>query len=153
MPDQIAPIYLNRRVRKARTVAWTAVTEPGQVAQWFADVTPLGKVGDAYTVTFEDGSAVEGSVLALDPGRRFMHTWRWTGDDEARTTRVTWAVEPMSAGGSRIVLEHDGWADAGLTEQDRDDHSAYWNDYLDALRELLDPGLPQPPDEVPSWIV
>jgi uncharacterized protein YndB with AHSA1/START domain len=152
VPASIPPIYLNRRVRKSRQVAWAAITDPEQVAQWFAQVTPVGKVGEAYRVEFEDGSSVDGAILASDPGRRFMHSWRWAGDDASRTTRVTWAVEPMSAGGSRIVLEHDGWVDAGLTEQDRNDHAAYWNDYLDALRELLDPGLPQPPDEVPSWI-
>ena len=145
---QIAPIHLNRRVRKARTTAWAAITDPAVVSQWFAQVSPLGKVGDPYRVEFEDGSAVEGRLLAVDPGRRFVHEWRWDGDDPIATTRVTWAVEPMASGGSRIVLEHDGWADAGLDQSARDDHAGYWESYLDDLRELLDPELPQPPDEV-----
>jgi hypothetical protein len=46
------------------------------------------------------------------------------------------------------VLEHDGWADAGLTEEDREDHAGYWDAYLDNLRELVDPDLPEPPEEV-----
>lgn len=144
----IAPIHLNRRVRPARSAAWAAITEPEQVARWFARVPMLQKVGDPYRIDFEDGSAVAGHLLALDPGRRFVHSWRWEGDAAGATTRVTWAVEPMSTGGSRIVLEHDGWADAGLGESDRDEHNAYWAGYLDALRELLDPGLPEPLDEV-----
>lgn len=148
VPAQIAPIHLSRRVRTGRPATWAALTEPALVAHWFAIVTPLGKVGDPYRVDFEDGSAVDGFVLAVEPGRRFMHSWRWAGDEETRTTRVTWAVEPMSTGGSRIVLEHDGWADAGLTESDRDDHAGYWDAYLEGLRELLDPGRPEPPDEV-----
>jgi uncharacterized protein YndB with AHSA1/START domain len=118
------------------------------VAQWFAEVSPLGKVGDPYRIDFEDGSAVAGTVLAVDRGRRFAYSWCWEGDDPATATRVTWSVEPMSSGGSRIVLEHDGWADAGLGGAARDDHAGYWETYLDGLRELLDPGLPQPPDEV-----
>ena len=69
-------------------------------------------------------------------------------EDPTRTTRVSWAVEPMSSGGSRIVLEHGGWADAGLTQADRHDHAGYWNTYLDNLRRLLDPDLPEPPEEV-----
>jgi hypothetical protein len=54
----------------------------------------------------------------------------------------------MSSGGSRIVLEHDGWSRPGLAPSDRDDHESYWNQYLDNLRELLDPDLPEPPEEV-----
>ena len=145
---KISPIHLNRRVRTPRAAAWAAITEPDQVAQWFATVTPLGKVGDPYRIEFEDGSAVVGRLLAIDPGRRFVHGWAWEGDEAGATTRVTWAVEPMSTGGSRIVLEHDGWADAGLGQSDRDEHAGYWEAYLDDLRALLDPGLPQPPDEV-----
>lgn len=145
---QIAPIHLNRRVRKSRAQAWAAITDPEMVAQWFTSVSALGKVGDPYRIEFEDGSAVVGSVLAVEPGRRFVHSWAWEGNGSGATTRVTWAVEPMFAGGSRIVLEHDGWANAGLPESDRDDHAGYWEAYLDELREVLDPGLPQPPDEV-----
>ena len=146
--DTIPSIHLNRRVRAARTAAWAALTDPEVVAQWFAEVSPLGKVGDPYRVGFEDGSAVTGTVLALDRGRRFAYSWRWKGDDPATATRVTWAVEPMSRGGSRIVLEHDGWADAGQDRAARDDHAGYWETYLDSLRELLDPELPEPPEEV-----
>lgn len=144
----IAPIHLSRRVRSPRAAAWAAITEPEQVARWFASVSPLGTVGDPYRIEFEDGSAVAGRLLALDTGRRFVHTWQWEGEPARATTRVTWAVEPMSTGGCRIVLEHDGWADAGLGAADRDDHAAYWADYLDTLRGLLDPGLPEPPDEI-----
>lgn len=144
----IAPIHLARRVRAARSAAWATITEPELVGQWFARVTPLGKVGDPYRIDFEDDSAVVGTVLSVDPGRRFAYSWQWEGDASRAATRVTWAVEPMSTGGTRIVLEHDGWADAGLSAADRDDHAGYWTAYLDDLRELLDPGRPEPPDEV-----
>jgi uncharacterized protein YndB with AHSA1/START domain len=144
----IAPIHLNRRVRAPRATAWAAITDPERVAGWFATVTPVGAVGDPYRIEFEDGSVVTGRVLAVDPGRRFAHSWAWEGNAAAAPTRVTWAVEPMSTGGSRIVLEHDGWVDAGLAERDRDEHAGSWEAYLDDLRELLDPGLAQPPDEV-----
>jgi uncharacterized protein YndB with AHSA1/START domain len=145
--DSIPPIHLQRRVRVERGAAWTAITDPEIVARWFALVSPLGRVGDPYRIEFEDGTEVVGRVLALEPGRRFAHGWRWLHDEESKTTRVTWAVEPTSFG-SRIVLEHDGWADAGLTLEDRDDHAGYWDAYLDNLRELLDPDLPEPPEEV-----
>jgi uncharacterized protein YndB with AHSA1/START domain len=146
-PEPIPPIHLQRRTRVPRATAWAAITDPAIVARWFAEVSPLGAVGDPYRVTFEDGTGIVGRILALEPGRRFAHSWRWDTDKETRTTRVTWAVEPTSFG-SRIVLEHDGWADAGLTRDDRDDHERYWTAYLDNLRTLLDPDLPEPPEEV-----
>jgi uncharacterized protein YndB with AHSA1/START domain len=143
----IPPIHLQRRVRVPRATAWQAITDPGIVARWFAKVSPPGAVGETYRIVFEDGTEVAGTILAMEPGRRFAYSWRWSHEDESRTTRVTWAVEPTSFG-SRIVLEHDGWADAGLTEEDREDHAGYWDAYLDNLRELLDPDLPEPPEEV-----
>jgi uncharacterized protein YndB with AHSA1/START domain len=144
----IPPIHLQRRTRVPRATAWAAITDPAIVARWFADVSPLGQVGAPYRIEFGDGTEVLGRVLSLEPGRRFSHAWRWAQADEGQATRVTWAVEPMSSGGSRIVLEHDGWADAGLGLSERDDHESYWDQYLDNLRELLDPDLPEPPDEV-----
>src|SRR5688572_10017573 len=112
--DGIPPIHLQRRVRVPRAISWAAITDPAIVGRWFADVSPLGAVGDPYQIEFEDGTSIDGAVLAVEPGRRFVHSWRWQPEPKPRTTRVTWAVEPMSNGGSRIVLEHDGWADAGL---------------------------------------
>jgi uncharacterized protein YndB with AHSA1/START domain len=144
----IPPIHLQRRTRASRAAAWEAITNPSVVARWFADVSALGRVGDPYRVEFGDGTAVAGVIQSIEPTRRFSYSWRWEHEPEAASTRVTWAVEPMSSGGSRIVLEHDGWADAGLTAADCDDHAGYWEAYLDNLRTLLDPDLPEPPEEV-----
>jgi uncharacterized protein YndB with AHSA1/START domain len=146
-PERIPPIHLQRRVRVPRQTSWAAITDPSIVARWFARVSPLGRVGDAYLIEFADGTEIVGTLLAVDPGRRFAHTWRWRHEPESRSTRVTWAVEPTSFG-SRIVLEHDGWADAGFDRAQRDDHERYWNEYLDNLRTLIDPDLPEPPEEV-----
>jgi uncharacterized protein YndB with AHSA1/START domain len=147
-PAPIPPIHLQRRTRVPRAAAWEAITDPSVVVRWFADVAAPGRVGDPYWIRFADGTAVAGVILSIETGRRFSYSWRWEHEPEARSTRVTWAVEPMSSGGSRIVLEHDGWADAGLTAAEREDHAGYWEAYLDNLRALLDPDLPEPPDEV-----
>ena len=117
--------------------AWRAVTDPLEVAEWFADVTPAGAVGSAYRVDFGDGSAVEGTVRAHDPGRRLAYSWHWTDDEAGPTTLVTWAVEPAGATASLIRLTHDGWAAAGSDQATRDDHAAYWEDYLGGLAEIL----------------
>jgi uncharacterized protein YndB with AHSA1/START domain len=93
--------------------------------------------GDPYALDFGDGSVVEGTILELQPGRRFAHSWRWAGVEPEMVTRVAWLVEPTAAGGSRIVLEHDGWTEAGADLETRDDHAGYWEGYLDDLAALL----------------
>ncbi len=121
-------------------VAWAYLTEPDRVAEWFTDVVPLGAVGEAYRIDFGEGSVVEGEILELEPGRRFAHGWAWTDAERVAEppTRVEWRIEPLPGGGSRILLRHDGWTEAGADDAMRDDHEAYWSGYLDDLRDLLE---------------
>jgi uncharacterized protein YndB with AHSA1/START domain len=141
------------------------VTDPAQIAAWFTDASPLGAVGDPYRLDFGDGSLVEGVVRELDPGRSFAYTWAWSsaegradagavgraggagaGDGAGGSggaggrpgaTLVRWIVEPLPWGGSRITLVHEAWDEAGLDAGARDEHAAYWDDYLKALAEYL----------------
>jgi len=133
----VPPIVIEIETAVDAGRAWRAVTEPAEVAEWFADVTPAGPAGSPYRVDFGDGSAIEGSVRALDPGRRLAYTWHWTDDEAGPTTLVTWAVEPAGEGRARVRLTHDGWLEAGSDRATRDDHAAYWEDYLTGLSEVL----------------
>jgi uncharacterized protein YndB with AHSA1/START domain len=133
----VEPIDLVIDVPVAPAAAWTAITDPARIAEWFTDATGLGPAGSPYRLDFGDGSVVEGTVLAVDPGRSFSHSWAWTGAEPVETTTVTWSVEP-SARGSRIRLVHDGWDAAGLDRGTRDDHAAYWQGYLEDLGAVLD---------------
>ena len=135
-PATVPPIVIRFHSPAPLDRAWRAVTEPAEVAKWFADVTPAAATGAPYRVDFGDGSAVEGVIRALQPGRRLAYTWAWAGED-GPTTLVTWDVAPDD-GGSRITLTHDGWAQAGVDQATRDDHAGYWEGYLAALRGLLE---------------
>jgi uncharacterized protein YndB with AHSA1/START domain len=88
--------------------AWEALTDPDRVAEWFTDASPVGAPGDEYRLDFGD-SAVAGSIVEVDHGRRFSHTWLWEGAEPEDETLVTWTVEPISDDGSRVILEHGGW--------------------------------------------
>lgn len=134
MTTMLAPIRLSIETPAAPDVAWEAITDPDRIVEWFTTASALGRVGDPYRLDFGD-SVVEGVVVTVDPGRSFSHTWSWTdsGSDE---TVVTWTVEPLRAGGSRVVLEHAGWT-AGSDETARDDHRGYWESYLEDLVALL----------------
>ena len=133
MTDPLEPIRLSIETPADAETAWLAITDPDRIAEWFTDASPLGGVGDAYRLDFGD-SAVDGRILAVETGRGFSHTWSWDGGDDTEPTVVSWTVEPLP-GGSRIVLEHGGWADGD--DALRGDHLGYWESYLEDLAALL----------------
>jgi uncharacterized protein YndB with AHSA1/START domain len=134
----VPPVRLEIETPASVDVAWAALTQPERVAEWFTDASTLGAVGTAYRLDFGDGSLVEGVVTELEPGRRFAHTWAWADAEPGQQTLVTWTVEPLEAGGSRVTLVHDGWSKAGLDETARDEHEGYWVGYLEDLAAVLE---------------
>jgi uncharacterized protein YndB with AHSA1/START domain len=137
MSETLPPIILKIITAVPVADAWTALTDPARVADWFTDVTPLGAVGDPYRLDFGDGSVVNGVVQVVEPECRFAHTWGWLDAAPRQETVVTWTVESLEDGGTRITLIHDGWSEAGADEAMRDDHEGYWSGYLDDLAAIL----------------
>jgi uncharacterized protein YndB with AHSA1/START domain len=133
---QPPPIELTIETPADADVAWEAITDPDRVAEWFTDASPLGKPGDPYRLDFGD-SVVEGSVVSVEPGRSFSHTWAWDGGEDDPETLVSWLVEPVAGGGSRITLEHGRWPATTADDTTRDDHLGYWEAYLEDLAALL----------------
>ncbi|MFP5343017.1 MAG: SRPBCC family protein [Candidatus Limnocylindria bacterium] len=136
MTAAIPPIDRIVAVPVRAATAWAAITDPDRIAEWFTDASPLGRPGDAYRLDFGDGSVVEGEVVAVEPRRSFAHTWHWAGAPDSETTTVRWSVE-ASGEGATIRLVHDGWAEAGLDRQARDDHDDYWVGYVEDLEAVL----------------
>lgn len=133
----VPPIRLELVTGADPELAWRTLTEPDRVVLWLTDAVDVGRVGDAYLLDFGDGSLVRGRILAVEPGRSFSHTWAWEDAEATEVTTVTWTLEPM-LGGTRIRLQHDGWAEAGLDGSARADHERYWAGYLDDLRDVLE---------------
>ncbi|MGZ8514341.1 MAG: SRPBCC family protein [Candidatus Limnocylindrales bacterium] len=138
MATSLPPIVLDVETAVGPAEAWAAVTTPERIAEWFTDASPLGSIGTAYRLDFGDGSVVEGVVTELEPGRHFAHTWAWADAEPGQQTWVSWTVEPLENGGSRVTLVHDGWSKAGLDETARDEHEGYWIGYLEDLGAILE---------------
>jgi uncharacterized protein YndB with AHSA1/START domain len=115
---------------------WAALTEPERIAEWFTEASPL-----AASVTSIDSTSATAAwsrgLTQIEPGQRFAHTWVWADPEPSPETLVSWSVEPIGTGGSRITLTHAGWDEAGVDEATRDDHEAYWSGYLDDLEAIL----------------
>jgi uncharacterized protein YndB with AHSA1/START domain len=137
MAAPLPPITREIETAAPPAAAWVALTDPVRVAEWFTEASPVGRPGAPYRLDFGDGSVVDGVIVALEPGRGFAHTWAWADTEPRQETLVTWRIEPLAAGGSRVVLVHDGWTEAGADEALRDDHEGYWSGYLDDLAEIL----------------
>jgi uncharacterized protein YndB with AHSA1/START domain len=58
---------------------------------------------------------VVGEVIAVDPPRRFTHTFKFTMRDDAPTV-VTWQLEETPTG-CRVTLTHGGWTDQAKTHK------------------------------------
>jgi uncharacterized protein YndB with AHSA1/START domain len=53
---------------------------------------------------------VDGEVIESDPPRRLVHTYRFLFNDSHKAegfTRVTWAIEKVAAGFSRLTVTHE----------------------------------------------
>ena len=79
-------------------------------------------------------------ILIVEPERRFAHTWAWADAEPRQETQVTWRIDPLPGGNSRITLVHEGWTEAGANASLRDDHEGYWSGYLDDLAAILAEG-------------
>jgi uncharacterized protein YndB with AHSA1/START domain len=138
VPTRLPPIRLEIETPASPADTWETLTVPERVAEWFTQASKLGALGSAYRLDFGDGTVVEGVVTRLEPGRRFAHTWAWEDTVPGQETEVSWSVEPLEGGGSRVTLVHDGWAEAALDETARDEHESYWVGYLDDLAAVLE---------------
>ncbi len=137
MISPIDAIRLRAETEASPATLWAWLTEPEKLATWFSAATPLGAPGDPYVLDFGDGSAVEGTVRAVDARHSFSHTWRWRDDPDTSATLVSWTVETLPDERAAVVLVHDGWTEAGHPAAVRDEHATYWRGYLGALVDLL----------------
>jgi uncharacterized protein YndB with AHSA1/START domain len=136
--EVVPPIRLVVVIPIPPKTAWTWLTEPDRVAEWFTEAGPVGEVGSLYRLDFGEGSVVEGPIVAVEPGRAFAHRWAWLDVEPRQETLVRWTIRELPSGGSEVELLHEGWDEAGADTAIRDDHEAYWSGYLDDLRDLLE---------------
>ena len=134
---RVPPIELVVDTGADPDTAWRTLTEPARVALWLTEASAPRRVGDSYRLDFGEGSIVRGEIMVLEPGHAFAHRWAWDGGETGEVTLVSWAVSPR-AGGSRILLRHDGWDEAGMDATARDVHAAYWAGYIEDLRDVLE---------------
>jgi uncharacterized protein YndB with AHSA1/START domain len=121
---------------------WKAITE--EVANWWGSEATYKttkhevelRVGGAYR---SDGVGangpfhVSGTVVELDPPRKYVVTWQPSWTSEAPTT-VTYVLEPI-VDGTRLTLSHTGFTDPASCES----HGEGWTRVLEWLAGYAQP--------------
>lgn len=83
---------------------WSAVTDPGRLANWIAKVDGDLRLGGGFTATFTSGWEGPGRVDVCEPPRRLLVTLRPGHDDQ-----TVIEAELFAAGGrTRLVVEERG---------------------------------------------
>jgi uncharacterized protein YndB with AHSA1/START domain len=75
--------------------------------EWTADVRVRG-TWRASGVGIRGPYVLEGEFLEIDPPRKLVHTWHTVGTPAPPTT-VTYLLDPVDGGGTRITLRHSGF--------------------------------------------
>jgi uncharacterized protein YndB with AHSA1/START domain len=77
---------------------WRALTDPRHSFTFKAEPTP-----------WWDG-IVRCEVLEMDLHKRLRYSWRSGPESSPLDTVVTWTLTPTRSGGTRLALEHSGFA-------------------------------------------
>jgi uncharacterized protein YndB with AHSA1/START domain len=141
---QVYQMYINVPQEKV----WEAITTPEIVATYFrgAQVEGTYEPGTQIRTASADGSQEWGNntVLEADPPRKLVHTWRSLYDADLAAepeSRVTWEIEGLPGGYSRLTLIHDKLDASPKTAAS----VTGWIYYLSSLKSVLETGIPLPP--------
>jgi uncharacterized protein YndB with AHSA1/START domain len=90
---------------------WAALTDADALTAWYwpASAEPRAtsdpQVGGHFSLTTPNAAmGFDGEYLELEPPRRIVQSWRWTGDEQP--SRVTIELTP-AGGGTDLVVVHD----------------------------------------------
>lgn len=144
-----APVLtLERRFAASPAAVYAAWTRPELLAGWWgprhtrvetAEVD--ARVGGRFRVVLvEEGGArheVSGVYSEVEPGRKLVFSWAWSGAPPERASRVTVAFRAVP-GGTELTLLHDRFADPDTAAR----HRRGWTESLEKLSAGFAPGEP-----------
>ncbi len=130
---------------------WSALTDPGRLARWIAEVEGDLRPGGEFRARFTSGWEGTGRVEACEPPRRLLVTTRASGKRDEHVIEATLAAD---GGQTILVIETRGMpldllADYGagwqvhaedlaayLAGRERCDIEARWDELLPAYQDL-----------------
>ena len=142
-PRQVYQVF----IRATPERVWDAITNGDQTRRYFygAVVRSTWRAGEpiAYGDAGEPPTH-QGTILEVDPPRRLVHTFAFSAaaDPEAAgdpPSRVTWEIEPRTAGQCRVTLVHDEFPSETKTYRNV---ANGWPFIVSSLKTFLETGEP-----------
>jgi len=134
-------------IKAPQARVWAAITTPEFTAHYYYGSTLKTdlSVGSPFTYHMANGSPiVEGEVVLSDPPNRLVHTYHslWPPLDEDAPTKVTWELESMSEGVTKVTVMHEDFQGETATYQGL--QSGGWTWILSNMKTYLETGEPMP---------
>jgi uncharacterized protein YndB with AHSA1/START domain len=102
---------VERTYRHDPAKVWRALTDPAALGAWLMETDFAAEVGRAFWMRCDDGRGGTDlylcKVLALEPQRRMVWSWRRDAEEGAGETQVEFRLEEV-AGGTRLTVRHSG---------------------------------------------
>jgi uncharacterized protein YndB with AHSA1/START domain/DNA-binding transcriptional ArsR family regulator len=126
---------------------WEAITKPEFTSRYYYDSTLTNDFTDGSPLAYHmpNGSPiVEGQVVSSDPPNRLVHTYHslWPPMDEDAPTQVTWELESMPGGVTKVTVVHEDFQ--GETATYKGLQGGGWAWILSNMKTLLETGEPMP---------
>src|ERR1019366_2380278 len=131
-PEVIEPIELVEETSAEPGVVWRILTEPADVARWFAEVTPVDGIGSPYRIDFGDGSLIDGTVREWVPGHRLPRPRG--GEDEGPPHHPRGGARPSAR--VHVALEGRGAAADHARDVERGGDAVRWQPHPASPRRL-----------------
>lgn len=115
-----------------RERVWQLLTDPAELQRWWPDAAQLEpRIGGRIVLNFGPG-AVSGEVTRWEPPRALGFTWEASNMPGVQL-HVTFTVDDLGAGRSRVHVLHSGFAEAPA--EAREAVAGGWAHFLPRLAE------------------
>jgi uncharacterized protein YndB with AHSA1/START domain/DNA-binding transcriptional ArsR family regulator len=126
---------------------WEAITTSEFTSRYYYGSTLQTEltVGSPFTYHMPNGSPiVEGQVVASEPPSRLVHTYHslWPPMNEDAPTQVTWELEAMPGGVTKVTVVHEDFQAETATYKGL--QGGGWTWILSNMKTLLETGEPMP---------
>ena len=130
-------------IRASQQEVWEAIIKPEFTTRYYYGCTVDTNlaVGSAFNYQRSNGAAiVEGQVVEVDAPNRLVHTYHslWPPMNEDAPTKVTWELEAMPGGITKVTVVHEDFQGETATYQGL--NSGGWTWILSNLKTLLETG-------------
>ena len=134
-------------IKAPQKQVWEAITKSEFTSRYYYGCTLKTDltVGSPFTYHMPNGSPiVEGKVVVSEPPNQLVHTYHslWPPMNEDAPTRVTWELESMPGGVTKVTVVHEDFQGQTTTYQGL--QGGGWTWILSNMKTLLETGEPMP---------